>query len=80
MLIAIPSSMEAYLSAAVVRLGYLFPNLSFGASEQGITVAGMTTEVAEQLKRDVLHAVYREKVYAETLPMRIDFYAVVTRK
>ena len=69
-IIPVPASFRPYLDAAVVRLGYLKPMLQFAGSDEGIRVSGASPAERDELTRDVMHVLYREKIYAETLPMR----------
>jgi len=55
---------------ALVRLGYLNPKLTFKYLEHSIVVSSLDVMDEAQIRRDVLYALYREKIYAETLPMR----------
>ncbi len=77
--IEIPSGFEAARPGAIARLQYLHPGLSFHTHSNAIAVTGSTLVEVAVLRRDVLHAVYREKIYLETLPMRSAFYDTVLR-
>lgn len=80
MFIDIDCSLRTYAEAATVRLGYLYPELNFICSDGGVEVSGLLPENTTLLKRDVLHSIYREKIYNDTLPMRTAFLNAVTRK
>lgn len=69
-LIPIPMELHPYLSAAAVRVGYLHPNFTIELSPEGFRVSGPQAVRQLGLKRDLLHAVYREKIYHETLALR----------
>jgi hypothetical protein len=69
LIIGVGEHFLAYIPAAVVRLGYLHPHLTFSWTPLGnVHVEG--TFDHHDVRRDVLHAVYREKVLKETLPLR----------
>jgi hypothetical protein len=71
--IFIPESFEKYLDAASVRLGYLHPEIVFKKSECGIRAyweAGNDAPCEDEIRKNALHQVYRERIFAETLPIR----------
>lgn len=76
--IGIPALFSTYVEAAIVRLQIHYPSLSFDAHESGIAVSGNIPDHAA-LRSAVLHIVYREKIYAETLVMRQGLLAAVMR-
>jgi hypothetical protein len=76
--IEIPALFSAYVEAAIVRLQIHYPSLNFVTHESGIVVSGNIPDHAV-LRSAVLHIVYREKIYAETLGMRQSLLAVVMR-
>jgi hypothetical protein len=57
------------MSAAATRLGYAHPSLRFVADADVIAVTGLIEDEIV-LRREVLHAVYREHVLHQTLPLR----------
>lgn len=65
----IDPALIGYASNALVRLGYLYPDAVFEAGEAAVSVTGPITDIAV-MRREVLHATYRERIYAETLPLR----------
>jgi hypothetical protein len=67
-IIAIEPTFRLHLASATTRLGYLYPDLVFTIIDEGVAVTGDGEESV--LRREVLHAVYREKIFAETLPLR----------
>ena len=71
---------ERYLPEALARLGYLFPKISFSRVAGGVSASGLPPGDIDRFRRDVLYTVYREKIYAKTLAMRISFLEAVTRK
>lgn len=60
--------MRAYVDQALIRLGYLHSGVSFSATEGWIVAQGDTGRLPPQ--REILHQLYREKIYQESLPMR----------
>ncbi len=80
MFIGIPGELRSAVELAVVRLGYLYPALTFHVENEGIQVEGTLPDDASILRRDALYAVYREKIYADTLEMRSTFLSAVTRR
>jgi hypothetical protein len=65
------------IPAALLRLGYLYPELDFSVSEQGVAVLGASAADPAQLEREVSYQVYREKIFRQTLPMRQSLYAML---
>lgn len=66
--IPVEAPFRSYLSSAATRLGYLYPELLFTVRDDAVEVTGAVEESV--MRREVLHAVYREKIFAETLPLR----------
>jgi len=77
--VPLPGGSDAAAARAVLRLGYLYPSGSFVFDDEGIHVTGQILGDVQTLRRDVLHTVYREKIYLETLSMRSAFYETVLR-
>lgn len=75
--ISIDPEFHACIPAALLRLGYLYPELNFGVSGQGVTVRGEFTANPTQLEHEVTYQVYREKIFQQTLPMRQSLYAML---
>jgi hypothetical protein len=67
-IVAVEPTFRLHLASATTRLGYLYPDLVFTVIDEGVAVTGEGEESI--LRREVLHAVYREKIFAETLPLR----------
>ena len=65
------------IPAALLRLGYLFPELDLALSEQGVTVRGVSGYNLAWLEREVSYQVYRVKIFRQTLPMRQSLYAML---
>lgn len=69
-----------HAGTALARLGYLFPDLTFRKTSDGVEVVGELGHRAETIAKEVRYAFYREKIYAETLPMRRQLIDAVTRR
>lgn len=69
-----------HANSAMLRLQALHPACRFTWHEGRISIRGSSDLTEEQFRKDVLHAVYREKIYAETLPMRQALIAAVTSR
>ena len=76
--IAVPANLSGFLDTALARLGYLHPMLVFERRRDEIIIIGAPSQQEAELRRDVLYALYREKIYAETLPMRQALLGAVT--
>ena len=61
------------LDSAIVRLGYLYPDLTFSLQENQIQIQGQIENCTELLK-EIRYIIYREKIYEETLPIRKKLY------
>ena len=68
--IDIPEGFCKYLDAAVVRLTYLFPDFDFSATNGVIVVKASSDEQLREVKREIMHQLYRERIYSETLSVR----------
>jgi hypothetical protein len=76
--IDLPPLFFGYLEAAILRLRSHYPSLEFSEKDGAIIVSGNNID-PEILRSAVLHIVYREKIYAETLSMRQSLLAAVMR-
>jgi hypothetical protein len=70
LIIPVSEVLQQHAEHAVVRLGYLYPKISFSCQVHTILVSSETEIDEIKIRRDVLYALYREKIYAETLSMR----------
>lgn len=71
---------EKHANSAMLRLQALYPTCQFTWRDGGISIRGSIDLTEERFRKDVLHAVYREKIYAETLTMRQALVAAVTSR
>ncbi|AMY01611.1 hypothetical protein AB0V79_03955 [Mesorhizobium ciceri] len=77
--VKIPPQFEKYADAAMLRLQALYPNCRLEWKGGTISI-GSSAGIEDQLRKDILYAVYREKIYAETLSTREALVAAVTRR
>jgi hypothetical protein len=59
-----------HADAAIVRLSYLYPDVQFSLVADTIEVFGVKPSDQAALKKEVAYAVYRERIYRETLDIR----------
>lgn len=74
----VPPLFEKYADSAMLRLQALYPACRFSRGDGRISIRKSSELAEDQLRKDVLHAVYREKIYAETLVMRQALVTAVT--
>lgn len=78
--LVVPDIFSKYIDAAVVRVGYLHPDVEFSREGNSIRVASSTGNEVDSIRRDVLYAVYREKIFADTLSMRTALLGMVSKR
>jgi hypothetical protein len=66
----VPEIMRDICDNAVTRLGAVFPEFSFAKEGDSITVVCTENVDDELLKQEILNAIYREKIFQKTLPIR----------
>lgn len=76
--IPVSEVLRPYAELAVARLGYLYPKMIFSYRELSVVVSSEAAIDEIKIRRDVLYALYREKIYAETLSMRQSLIALVS--
>ena len=73
----VPESLRDGIDISLARLGYLHPNVEF-SYEPGscnIQIELKETDLDEdELRKDVLYQLYREKINQDTLPIRRQLY------
>jgi len=75
----LPSEFLAHLSDAIVRFRYLHPGVMLQVEESAVLLSSDKDERSDrELEREFLFCLYRQKVYAETLPLRSALIAGVT--
>lgn len=75
--ISIDTEFDPCIPAALLRLGYIYPELDFSVSDKGVTVYGASGFDPAQIEREVTYQIYREKIFRQTLPMRQKLYAML---
>jgi len=74
--IVISKSFREFVESALVRLGYLFPDIEWsfdeGSSEIRAGIRG--NENPNEIRKEILFQLYREKIYHDTLPIRNTLY------
>lgn len=78
--VEIAPQFQTHVEAALLRLQAVFPTCHFVRSSSNIVVSPCTGTSKDQLRRFVFHAIYREKIYAETLTMRQALVSAVTKQ
>lgn len=78
--IGIPQNFRSFVDGALIRVQAQYPSLRFVVSADGIDVACISLSDLDDVRKSVLHAVYREKIYVETLPLRQALIEAVTAK
>jgi hypothetical protein len=68
-----------FVDAALMRLRYLYPKASFDRCDGGIVVGAARSDI-DAIARDASFILYREKIYAETLPLRRALVEAVTAR
>lgn len=66
----VPQQLLPFVGTALTRLTYLFPRVSFAATDTALTAEVGEDIDASELRREMAHTLYREKIYQETLDMR----------
>ncbi|CDX52137.1 putative Rhodospirillum photometricum DSM 122 draft genome sequence [Mesorhizobium plurifarium] len=78
--VEIPPHFEEYADAAMLRLRALYPACRIARQDGEISVRSSGCFAEDQFRKDVLHFVYREKIYSETLTLRQALVAAVTTR
>lgn len=72
--IEIPSKFESFLETAILRFQYLYPELEVTLSGLQVNIKNTKTHSLQNLKKELLHLIYKEKIYSETLDIRTAIY------
>jgi hypothetical protein len=80
MRVLVDPMMVPFVEPALARLGYLFPKVEFVFEGSAIAIKDTFGAPPETVAREVRYALYREKIYAETLPLRRALVEAVTGK
>jgi hypothetical protein len=70
LVVELPSQLQVHLDMALVRLQAIFIGCEF--TRMACTISARLPDIVSEddLRKAILHTVYREKIYAETLSMR----------
>ena len=70
--IPVGNSFKPYVEAALTRVGYLFSEIQieYDKNKAVITIYISDGTNTEQISKEVKYALYRERIYQETLPIR----------
>ena len=79
MIVEIPDALARFVESALVRLRAQHTGIEFEICPQGIRITPSEQATSGRLYSSVLHAVYREKIYTETLPMRVALMQAILR-
>ncbi|MFD9901254.1 hypothetical protein [Mesorhizobium sp. NPDC059025] len=78
--IAIEPQFEGFVPSAVVKFQIQFPASEIQTDNWIVTISGCDRFKFSEIRRAFLHTLYREKIYAETLPLRANLIAAVTSR
>ncbi|MDX8518181.1 hypothetical protein RFM23_17655 [Mesorhizobium abyssinicae] len=76
--VQVPPQFDKYVDSAMLRLQSLYPTCRLATIDGAISIGSSGSLAEDQLRRAVLHTLYREKIYAETLSMRQALFRAVT--
>lgn len=69
--VEVPAEFQAHVAPAVMRLAYLHPSWTISsATPDAIAVSLVQAEDADEARREVTYALYRERIRAEGAPLR----------
>lgn len=74
----IPAIFEAYVDIAIVRFQYLYPEVNIQQNGLEISYEENKSHSNDDLKQEILHLIYKEKIYAETLEIRNSLYRSIS--
>ena len=77
--IELSDNLMPYVGSAIARLGYLHPDVEFKAVADGLEANIPDDHNATTVRRNIYYTIYREKIYAETLPLRLDLSKMLTK-
>jgi hypothetical protein len=70
----IEEPMAEFAAIAITRLSYLFPAIRFSKSDSAI-VAESDDKLPATIGQEIAYALYREKIYCNTLEIRRSLYS-----
>lgn len=77
--VLISEKLIQFAPAALIRLGYLYPDLVFKIELDVVVVENCSIDSERVVRRDISYTFYREKIYSETLSMRQALFDVTLR-
>lgn len=75
--ISVSSEFHEFIPAAILRLKYIFPDFDVEITDNGLKMCGKWEVDIRRLEREVTYQIYREKIFQQTLPMRLDLYKML---
>ena len=66
-----------YIDACIVRLSYLYPDLDLSSDGSSVFATGRVKTASNDIKSEIAHALYREKIFADTLGIRTAIHAAL---
>jgi hypothetical protein len=79
MVIAVPDLFAPFMVAAVARVQAQFPAIELRVVAENIEIIGAGFDDVMRVRSAIMHSLYREKIYTETLPMRTAMLAALTK-
>lgn len=76
----VPELFHCYIPAAILRIGYLYPDLTLEQSSNGVSIIADELYLSQKIATEIKYQIYREKIYAETLQMRNNLYALMATR
>jgi hypothetical protein len=76
----VPEAFDAYLDMAIARFQVLHPTVQVERCHPAIRISEVGSLGTSGAQRELLHLLYRERIYAETLPMRRSLLRALTRE
>jgi len=75
--ISVSPEFREFIPAAILRINYIFPDFDVEITENGLKMCGKGDFEIRRLEREVMYQIYREKIFQQTLPMRLDLYKIL---
>lgn len=73
--VTVPPTLQPYVGPLLARLGYLYPEAQFSQINDVLVVTQPSGGSISH--REMMHQLYREKIYQETLTMREHMYRAI---
>ena len=75
--VEVSATFSGFVEQVIVRMGYLRPELELSYDKDGSQIRACFDETissGEDVAREIRFLLYREKIYQETLPIRMRLY------